>query len=69
MMQENKKQAKNTSNNSDFSNSLLETRIKEARNTGNNADFSNSLLETRIKEARNTSNNDLSDYLLETKIK
>ena len=55
-MQGNNKQANNTSNNSDFSYSLLETRIKEARNTSNN-DFSNSLLETRIKEARNTNNN------------
>ena len=55
-MQGNKKQANNTSNNSDFSYSLLETRIKEARNTSNN-DFSNSLLETRIKEARNTNKN------------
>ena len=43
MMQGNKKQAKNTSNNFDFSYSLLETRIKEARNTSNN-DFSFFLL-------------------------
>ena len=42
-MQGIKKQAKNTSNNSDFSNFLLETRIKEARNTSNN-DFSYSLI-------------------------
>ena len=44
-MQGNKKQAKNTSNNSDSSYSLLETRIKESRNTSNNSDFSNSLLD------------------------
>ena len=62
MMQRDKKQAKNTSNNSDFSYSFLETRIKKARNTSNN-DFSNSLLETRIKKARNTNNNsDFSNF-------
>ena len=54
-MQGNKKQANNTSNNSDFLYSVLETKIKEARNNSNN-DFSNSLLKTRIKKVKNTNN-------------